>query len=444
MRDLFVALIYAGPRMHPAELARHASTSKQGAEASKDIRRWTHKSVVRKKRENVPIWGRWCDDWLASDDEDADVGADNAAEDKAITWGKKRKRVPSSRMAEIPTHLPALPPRHTWSASPAFPAQAASSQEPLSFIDMKVSSTRLTEASLRSLIRATDSAAFDGHLRRVGRSNDAQIPAGAAARTGRDIAGGNVEMGAPTAPPSSRVRSPSVQEGDARRGSVQRKGKGLSLRLRTTSTTSLLGGNDASNAADEATPALSEAADKQKHARRQSQPFSGSEPASAFPSSGTPLALSHRRGSSFIGRGSPSGPYSAATNAAPGSLYPWSGSAAAQSGGGSGSGAMTPLTPGAGFVYPSTPADLYGGTFGAGSGLESGTQNGIAVQASGEDGLDEAANSINIPGVVNYKRTWYKKSSTSVGGGGGGGGGLSSNDVSPAHEPMTSVPQRVS
>lgn len=59
----------------------------------------------------------------------------------------------------------------------------------------------------------------------------------------------------------------------------------------------------------------------------------------------------------------------------------------------------TPLTPG-GFIYPPTPSNLYA------SGGPLVGSNGVALPTDGDDAAIMSA----LPGIVNYKRSWYRKS----------------------------------
>lgn len=334
MRDLFIALVYAGRRMHPWEVLSHAQKSKKVPTIV-----WNDLEESRMKHDETPSWSQTCNDWLASDDEEENqttsLKMHVAQGKKPVTWGNKRRKLPSTTMAEIPSHLPALPPRHTWMSTPAYPVQSASAQEPLAFIDLKLSSTRLTEASLRSLIRATDSAAFDSRMSHT--------------KEPQHVSGQGDE---PPVKSDGTVKDNTSSTDAAASTTRTRRGRQVSLRVRTTTspqTAVAVGGAN--------TPVTEETSHMPYGTRSQRTSTTSAIPALSTPSRNTTVNESQ--------------------NMSPGVFLPWS----------STSGALfdsrTPLTPEGGFAYPPTP-----------------------------NNQDHQNTEINLPGVVNYKRTWYKRSSS--------------------------------
>jgi hypothetical protein len=366
-RDFYTAIQFSGPRLRPEELEQYIR------DVDLENLEWGRERIGAV--EKIPEWCEPYQGCLPSESED-----DSAVEEEEVEKGKdvigtrsktvekvvakKRRRRKQFRpgMVEVPSHLPCLPPKHTWLSTPSYPAHSIALQPPLAFLDQKVSSNRLMEASLRGLIRATDAAVFDKQSHKAQQREESRIEADAF---------GNER---PTASPqtSHTIKSSGIQgtsaaiEGseDEARGLPSKKARTLSLRLRA--------------------PSISQPASViALNSPEVQTPFK------------KPGLISHRPSVSFVGpqsatlpsfaahlrRNTSSGPFSADASQ---SQFNWNSALSTNAF----SPLATPITPGSAFNFPSTPLEAY--------------NNGDESQ------LDAA--SIALPTTINYKRTWYKKS----------------------------------
>lgn len=388
-RDCFTALQHAGPRLQPDSLKKFTKSRK---ECSLPF------GVRRLPAPQLPEWCAPYEEWLPSEEEDTDPQAKGAS---SGSTRKRRRKQCRPKMDEVPPHLPALPPKHTWLATPSYPIRSEDVVEPLALIDIKVSSTRLTEASLRGLISATDNAVLNSRGRRA--SEIDTLPAfrtdvfDSPARADGPMASPRASLpslkqagkfAVPSTAASASVTSPVTDE--SARGSARlRKGRALSLRLRTTSSpqsSEIVSSPPQESGADINAPTRPAKKAFLPLHRSSLSVSIGPGPRSATPLE-SPASSSLRRNTST----SSNGPWTAMPTQ---SYFTWGPSRSGRTP----TGEMplgTPLTPGAGFSYPPTPADLY-------------SSSNFIGEYEGAGGADDGEGEVTLPGVVNYKRAWYK------------------------------------
>ncbi|PWN32808.1 uncharacterized protein FA14DRAFT_78197 [Meira miltonrushii] len=386
-RDAYIAIRNAGPRLQPDALEDYAK--------GRDINQSPAWRVEwDRKRTDVSEWKAPEEKWLPSDEE-VEEEPDSSTSRSQNPVKKRRRKHFKPKMDEVPAHLPPLPPKHTWLSTPSFPIRSEDTIEPLALIDIKVSSTRLTEASLRGLISATDNAAASSREQqkaRDGMKNDS----GVQPSFKTDLFGtASKRVTSPQAQVQPPVTTPgSVDEENRKSRSL--KGRTLSLRLRTNTApqqtaepnTSVADSppverNEISTAGPVSTPSRSVSFKRPSTSHRASLSLSIAGSRSATPLASPALSR----------RGMVAPPGSGSWTVAPTQSYFTWGPPTPGIGSPADLPLATPLTPGAGFVYPPTPSDLYAkNDFGANH--ESAGQN---------------AEDITLPGVVNYKRSWYRR-----------------------------------
>lgn len=385
-RDFYAALAFSGARLRPDELTQFVS----GRTARPSS--WT---IENESQKDLPDWCDPLRDCLPSESEDDSAQEDQDAKSISTTIGtrskaassipqrKRRRKRFRPEMSEVPGHLPSLPPKHTWLATPSYSAHSISLQPPLAFLDLKVSSNRLMEASLRGLIRATDTAQLDSQSKR--KMPESQDDSSRAQNPAPITTGEVVEMTErPEINPQSSVfakpavpafpSNPEVKDEDGGARSHLKKGRTLSLRLRTPSISNT------------AVPTSAESSD---------------QPQSASPAPAAKRPFSHRPSMSLLGSQS-----AIATSFAPhirrntmAAAAPWSTTSTSSTfnwnapamPGTAFSPLNTPLTPGLTFQYPATPIN-----------------EDIAQMTD----ADASVATLALPPTINYKRTWYKKSNS--------------------------------
>lgn len=383
-RDAYIAIRNAGPRLQPDVLEEYAKG-----------RNITQSPAWRvewdRKRTEVSEWKAPEERWLPSDEEveEDHVSSTSTSQNPAK---KRRRKHFKPRMDEIPAHLPPLPPKHTWLSTPSFPIRSEDTIEPLALIDIKVSSTRLTEASLRGLISATDNAASasrEQHKMRGGGQNEP----GVQPPSKTDLFGtASKRVTSPQAQVVPPVTTPgSVDEESRKNRSL--KGRTLSLRLRT---------NTAPQQTTESNASVTDSPPVERNEISTPGPLSTPSRTISFKRP----SVSHRASLSLSIAGSRSAtplaspalsrrapPGSGSWTVAPTQSYFTWGPPTPGIGSPADLPLATPLTPGAGFVYPPTPSDLYAKN-----------DSGVNHESAGQNTED-----ITLPGVVNYKRSWYRR-----------------------------------
>lgn len=385
-RDFYSALEHSGPRLRQAALEQYLR------DVDLDELKWNpeHLPVDDKQEWLNPFHG-----FLPSESEDdsAAEGDDEVMKDSSVivtrakkavrtTVCKRRRKRFHPEMAEVPSHLPNLPPKHTWISTPSYPAHSMTLQPPLDFLDMKVSSNRLMEVSLRGLIRATDAAVLESQVKRESFPTEEdgktmELNPGVFAETKGQFDEKSGKVSQPVIP-ANLVEAETLAEGsenDANRIRLK-KGRTLSLRLRTPST-SQAGTSLLSNVQS---PDESPAQSSKPKLHRQSMSISGGPQSAIVPSFASPF-----RRNTFT-----SGPWSATPNQTP---LTWNSTIPSSD---MFSPLATPLTAGLSYHYPPTPLEMY------------------TNELSSGDVLDQSENPqrlpVGLPPTVNYKRTWYKKS----------------------------------
>lgn len=390
-RDAYIAIRNAGPRLQPDALEEYAKGRNIDQSPAWKVE-WDRKRI------EAAEWKAPEEMWLPSDEEDEQEN-DTSISTSQGPAKKRHRKYFRPKMDEIPAHLPPLPPKHTWLSTPSYPIRSEDTIEPLALIDIKVSSTRLTEASLRGLISATDNAVIVSREQKTRGGEKNEINAQPSFKT--DLFGtASKRVSSPQAQVLPSVTTPSATDEESRK-SRSLKGRALSLRLRTN--TAPQHSTEPSTSVADSPPVERNEVSTSGALSTPSRSFSFKRPAVSHRAS---LSLSIAGSRSATPLASPA--LSRRGTAAPQSSGPWT-VAPTQSyftwgppTPGIGSPAnlplATPLTPGAGFVYPPTPSDLYAkNDFGANH--ESGNEN---------------VEDIALPSVVNYKRSWYRRGNTTV------------------------------
>jgi hypothetical protein len=399
-RDFFTALQFIGPRLRQNELEQYLRDT--------DLEEMSWK-VDNDTYEAKPSWCDPFEGLLASESEDDSAVEEEVKESgiigtrskvaKNITARKRRRKRFRVEMAEVPSHFPSLPPKHTWLSSPSYPAHSINLQPPLAFLDRKVSSNRLMEASLRGLIRATDAAVLDSQLQRSSSQTTKQRDevefgredAGSSrgALPDRSAAGPHSVNNFSVSSRNANMATPneSSEEGTQMQNRAK-KGRTLSLRLRTQST-SQANPPTLSGISPETIEASSPSATFKRPigmTHRPSVSLLSNPSASILPNSFD----SHTRRSTAT-----SGPWSSASG-----QYPmnWNASVPRVD---TMSPLATPLTPGLEFHFPTTPSGAY-------------TPDDLSRDAGRQSDQIGTTAAIGLPTTVNYKRTWYKKSNNNV------------------------------
>ncbi|KAJ8606845.1 hypothetical protein MRB53_040655 [Persea americana] len=383
-RDFYAALSFSGERLRPDELVRYASERSAAPVA------WEVESSMQA---DTPEWYdplRHClpsesEDDSAKEDEDARLASTSiGTRSKASTTlprKKRRRKRFRPEMSEVPSHLPGLPPKHTWLSTPSYPAHSINMQPPLAFLDLKISSNRLMEASLRGLIRATNAAQLDSQNReqkvessedKISQGHTSELPQPSNVDTSSKPVGTNLQSSSvKSATPASQTDCKVKEEEDSTR---LKKGRTLSLRLRTPSmSTSAVPTTAESNV--EPQSALPTAS-KRPSSHRPSMSLIGSQ--SAIETSFAP----HIRRNTLAA----ASPW---TSTPTQSTFNWNASSMASH---MFSPLNTPLTPGVSFQYPATPLN-----------------EDSTIQMANTDATVAA---LALPPTINYKRTWYKKSNS--------------------------------
>lgn len=388
-RDAYIAIRNAGPRLQPEALEEYAKERNINQSPAWRVE-WD------RKRTNAAEWKAPEERWLPSDEED-DRELDSSTTISQEPVKKRRRKHFKPKMDEIPAHLPPLPPKHTWLSTPSFPIRSEDTIEPLALIDIKVSSTRLTEASLRGLISATDNAVFASREQKAkgGAKNESGIQQtfktdlfGTASKT---ITSPQAQVLPPTSTPGGAD--------DESRKSRSLKGRTVSLRLRTNTAPQQstepsaantnsppVERNEVSTPGAFSTPSRSVSFKKPTASHRTSLSLNLAGSRSATPLQSPALS---RRGT--IAQAS-NGPWTVAPTQ---SYFTW-GPPTPGIGSPADMPLATPLTPGAGFIYPPTPSDLY-------------AKNDFGVN---HESVGDKVEDITLPGVVNYKRSWYRRGNT--------------------------------
>lgn len=384
-RDFYTAMQQCGPRLMPNELEQYVrDVDLEDVDWRKDIR----------AEERQPSW---CDPYegcLPSESEDDSAVEEEKKEtgvvgtrsraSRTTTARKRRRKKFKVEMAEVPDHFPPLPPKHTWLSTPSYPAHSINLQPPLAFLDRKVSSNRLMEASLRGLIRATDAAVLDSQLQhgiQHGEGTQLDTEGFDSARLqadGRTAASPQITTFATPSRPLHNASSNETNEDDSQRIKLK-KGRTLSLRLRTPSVSQVVPQMQAINSQESIQTPLFKKPLGTSH--RLSMSLAG--PQSAF----LPNVASHARRNTFA-----SGPWSASTSQ---TQFNWTSISTTDMM----SPLATPLTPGLSFNYPPTPSEAYA--------------NEVLSKEVGQQFDQNDSAPIGLPTTVNYKRTWYKKKSNS-------------------------------
>ncbi|UZJ56756.1 hypothetical protein CBS101457_006076 [Exobasidium rhododendri] len=392
-RDVFTALQFTGPRLRQAELEQHLR------DTDLDELVWQTDSKAYKTR---PAWTDPIEKFLPSESEDDSAVEEEAKETgvigtrskvaKSTSVRKRRRKKFKVEMAEVPRHFPPLPPKHTWLSSPSYPAHSINLQPPLAFLDRKVSSNRLMEASLRGLIRATDAAVLDSQLQSsslhsIGRGVDSYFDSevvGSVRGLADDRPAASPQQSNTATPTkdTNMTTTTSDNYGEDSLRSKVRKGRTLSLRLRTPSTSQAVPQPLAIISAEASSPSTTF---KRPLGMGHRPSASTSGPQSIL----LPNLQSHMRRNTFA-----SGPWSAGLQQQ--SQGRW-GSATSKID--TMSPLSTPRTPGMDFYNLATPSEAH---FSDVLSLEAGRQR-----------EDTGSAAIGLPTTVNYKRTWYKKSSSS-------------------------------
>lgn len=387
IRDFYTAIQFSAPRLRPNELEQYLR------DVDLDSLEWQNNS------RGIEARPAWCDPFeghLPSESEDDSAPETEEAKEAGIvaTRSKVAKNTPARKrrrkkfkveMAEVPSHLPSLPPKHTWLSSPSYPAHSINLQPPLAFLDVKVSSNRLMEASLRGLIRATDAAVLDSQVQGSGigdngRKEDVQFDTEVFGLVNKRLP---IDERPTVSPQTATVPLPDTLQSTTTGGETNeeenrsirlKKGRTLSLRLRTPSTSQGIPQTVAINSAEPQTPFKR----PNSISHRPSMSVAGPQSA-ALPTFG-----SHIRRNTYG-----SGPWSASSSQ---TQFNWNVTPST----GMMSPLATPLTPGIGYNYPPTPSDTYA--------------NEILSKEAGRQFDQTGSAPIGLPTTVNYKRTWYKKS----------------------------------
>lgn len=387
-RDFYTALQYSGPRLRQAAMEQYLR------DVDLDELHWESEAhpTDEKLEWTDPFQGHLpseSEDDSAAEGEDEEIKDGSVIVTRAKKAGdaaarKRRRKRFRPEMAEVPSHLPDLPPKHTWISTPSYPAHSMTLQPPLAFLDMKVSSNRLMEVSLRGLIRATDAAVLDSQVKQGafpaeddGKPIEFDSGVFTAIKAQTDEKPRMSPQSVAPATPAEVETAADGSENDANRIRLK-KGRTLSLRLRTPSTSQAVGVSLLPTLQSPDDASVIPTPKPKLH--RQSMSITAGPQSAIVPSFASPF----RRATLS------SGPWSANPNQ---TSLTWNTAIPSSD---MFSPLATPLTAGLSYQYPPTPLEFFANEMLSGDGVQQSEHSQTSA--------------VGLPPTVNYKRTWYKKS----------------------------------